>query len=216
MNKQRYHCYLFEAKSIQSYLFRSGKLKEIISSSERLDALIDDNEDSPLYHTLIQLGIDSNLINKEAEPQDDDSPFVYFTRCKGGALFCYSSKFETIQALRSLWSLTVSQLFPSLEYVDSIASDDLLPKAVDKARVALTADRNQPSQKLPYATPLMALCQRTGAIAYPVTNLAPKELGQEDKPDYLNLDSILHLEAHSNVKTKALPIAKSQLREPSR
>lgn len=43
MGEQYYHCYLFEAKSIQSYLFRSGKLKEIISSSERLDFLVDDN-----------------------------------------------------------------------------------------------------------------------------------------------------------------------------
>lgn len=202
MSEQRYYCYLFEAKSIQSYLFRSGKLKEIISSSERLDALIDDDEGSPLYHVLCQLKIESNLLDENAEPLDDTIPFIYFTRCKGGAFFCYSLQQSTIQALRSLWTLTVAQLFPSLEYIDATSNENSLTTAIENARAALTADRNQPSRKLPYATPVMALCQRTGAIAHPVTSTVRRELGPDNTSDYLNWDSMLHLEAHAaNRKT---------------
>ncbi|WP_047044076.1 hypothetical protein [Vibrio mexicanus] len=200
MTKERYHCYLFEAKSIQQYLFRSGKLKEIISSSERLDSLIDDKDNSPLYKVLLQLGFDSNLLDPKRQPQCETDEFVYFTRCKGGALFCYSHSDSVIHQLRSLWTLTVSQMFPGLEFVDALSADNNLTAAVDKARVSLTADRNQPATKLPYATPIMALCSRTGAVAHPVTTQARYEQSQNTSNDYLNWDSILHLEHHARTK----------------
>lgn len=54
--------YLFEAKSIQSYLFRSGKLKDVISASERLDRLIDNHPTSVLAHVIEQCGLESDLL----------------------------------------------------------------------------------------------------------------------------------------------------------
>lgn len=200
MSEHRYHCYLFEAKSIQNYLFRSGKLKEIISSSERLDALIDNDQSSPLYCVLNQLNIQSNLLDEDAEPDNNKIPFVFFTRCKGGAFFCYSYQNDTIKTFRSLWTLTVAQLFPSLEYIDAISDESSLTQAVESARSALISDRNQPAQKLPYATPIIALCQRTGSIAHPLPPRSRFEIGKESATDYLNWDSILHLEAHANTK----------------
>ncbi|WP_418641474.1 Cas10/Cmr2 second palm domain-containing protein [Vibrio chaetopteri] len=187
MERETYHCYLFEAKSIQSYLFRSGKLKEIISASERLDVLIDDSPASPLTAVLKQLDLPSNLL--ESTVSSDNERFVYFTRCKGGAMFCYSHNKQAIIELRSVWTLTVSQLFPSLEFVDALASGEQLPDTMDMARQRLTADRNRPTSKLPFGTPIMALCQRTGAIAYP----ANKKARDNANLDYLNRDSILHL-----------------------
>jgi len=49
--------YLFEAKSIQNYLFANGKLKDVIASSERLDRFIDSDKTSLLYQVIKQADI---------------------------------------------------------------------------------------------------------------------------------------------------------------
>ena len=39
-----YYIYLFETKSIQNYLGRTGQLKDLIAISDQLDHLIDEGE----------------------------------------------------------------------------------------------------------------------------------------------------------------------------
>ena len=59
--------YLFEAKSIQSYLGRSGKLKNVVEVSDALSNLIDDTSSSKLYDVMKAAGLleKSDLIDNK-------------------------------------------------------------------------------------------------------------------------------------------------------
>lgn len=77
-----YYCYLFEAKSIQAYLFQSNKLRDVISASERLDRLVDSSAESVLGMVLNTAKLSSDLF--DVAPDSPQS--IYFLRCKGGVL----------------------------------------------------------------------------------------------------------------------------------
>ena len=80
------HCYLFEAKSIQDYLFSSGKMRDVVTASERLDNLIDSNQASLLYAVLDSAELDHDLLELEKEETEG---CIHFIRCKGGAFYAY-------------------------------------------------------------------------------------------------------------------------------
>ena len=81
-----YYIYLFETKSIQNYLGRTGQLKDLIAISDQLDHLIDEGE-SDLYEVLEQLNISHNI--NDVKKDNNSSSCINFFRCKGGAFGCY-------------------------------------------------------------------------------------------------------------------------------
>jgi len=195
------YSYLFEAKSIQNYLFRTGKLKDVIAASERLDSLIDDNENSLLYKVLTAGKISSDLIEqkKEAEPTSVD---VHFIRCKGGAFYCYSDGSnnnipEALKLLRSSWTLTVQQLFPGLEFTDALTSAEDLKESIKQGHIQMAADRNTPVIKFPLATAITQRYPKTGQVAVQVSEAAKKESKGED---VLDVDTKFHREVYENIK----------------
>lgn len=116
-------CYLFELKSIQKYIFSSGKLKDVIASSERFATLLDEplEQDTPpsiLFHVLAQLDIHHNLIDVNTQHSSDRD--FYIVRANGGSLQILSKDNALLREFRALWTLTVSQLFPGISYVDII------------------------------------------------------------------------------------------------
>ena len=143
------HCYMFEAKSIQSYIFRTGKLRDVVVASERLEQLIDTDDD------ILSLVL-ANFTNE-----------IKFIRRKGGAFYTYGDSAQLIE-LRKIWTLAVQQLFPMLDFVDGIGSGENLIAAIESAQVELVASRNAPRLKVPLYTTNMKLTERTAqtVIAY--------------------------------------------------
>ncbi|WP_298943930.1 hypothetical protein [uncultured Psychromonas sp.] len=191
------YCYLFEAKSIQQYLFRSGKLKDVIAASERLDNLIDSKEGSTLNQVLINAGLDSDLLALDSSKNNESS--IHFLRCKGGAFYCYCQSEMPLMTLRSLWTLTLQQLFPSLEFTDALTHADNLSAALDLAHQQLATDRNNPTLKFPFASAISARYQRSGKVAVPLSKLAFQASMNENSVD---LDTEHHRQAYKALEMK--------------
>lgn len=168
------YCYLFEAKAIQSYLSASGKLKDIISASERIDRLIDTSNDSLLGQVLATAELASDLVqDKTSENNDiDASNTIRFLRAKGGTFYAYCQNKEPLITLRSLWTLTLQQTFPSLEFVDALCEGTTLIQAIDQGTMALAQDRNMAKVKYPQASIINERYSRTGNAAVPISALA--------------------------------------------
>ena len=188
------YCYLFEAKSIQQYLFRSGKLKDVIAASERLDRLIDSNNQSVLFHVLNNAGLKSDLLDYDNSEGED---VIHFLRCKGGAFYSYCETQNPLLALRSLWTLTVQQLFPSMDFTDALCDGDTLSSAMDSAHAQLASDRNNPIIKFPMGSPIADRYQRSGQVAVPVSGLASRaSMKKEFDDDSFDIDTEHHRQAY--------------------
>lgn len=185
--------YLFEAKSIQGYLFRSGKLKDVISASERLDRLVDDAPHSTLALVLNSANLKSNLLTLDLPIKDD---VIGFTRCKGGAFYAYCQQQAPLLTLRSLWTLTVQQLFPGLEFADALVEGESLATAMEKGHPALATSRNTPLIKFPLSTAPSAHAPRTGLAAVPLSAAAKKESPTSSLNQAIDLDTEHHRQGY--------------------
>ena len=169
------YCYLFEAKAIQSYLSTSGKLKDIISASERIDRLIDTSNNSLIAQVLTTSELTSDLLDSSGESDNiNASNTIRFLRAKGGTFYAYSQSKESLITLRSLWTLTVQQAFPSLEFVDALCEAETLIDAIDQGTTALAKDRNMAKVKYPLASIINERYSRTGNAAVPLSALADR------------------------------------------
>lgn len=199
------HLYLFEVKSVQPYLFASGKLKDVIAASERLDRLIDSSEHSTLYLVMKAAGLSSNLLKAE-EPITHST--IGFIRCKGGAFYAWCHEKEPLQQLRSLWTLTVQQLFPGLEITDALVEGSSLSEALAKGHPQLAASRNTPSVFFPLGTAPTALAPRTGKAAARLSKVAAMEthqetsLGDAQTQRYIDVDTEQHRQAYWLLKLR--------------
>ena len=191
------HAYLFEAKSIQAYLFRSGRVRDIIAASERLDRLVDSHESSTLFQVLNAAGLNSDLLDAS---QPGQPGLIRFLRCKGGAFYAYCETREPLVKLRALWTLTLPQMFPTLDWVDALTNGATLPEAITAGHAELAADRNTPTIKLPIAPTVADYYRRTGAVAEQMTELArcasAGEEAKENADSHLDGDIIRHREAY--------------------
>ncbi|MGE6161564.1 MULTISPECIES: Cas10/Cmr2 second palm domain-containing protein [Aeromonas] len=187
--------YLFEAKSIQSYLFRSGKLKDVISASERLDRLIDNHPTSVLAHVIEQCGLESDLL---APPSTQHDEQIHFVRCKGGAFYAWCHSKAPLLQLRSLWTLTVQQLFPGLTFCDALCEDASLQNALQLGHVALAAARNLPRPHYPLSTAPCVASPRTGLAAVPLSTAARREIAPQanESEQHIDLDTELHRQCY--------------------
>lgn len=136
---------LFEAKSIQDYILRSGRLRHLVGASELVDSLTRDLLDE----VLAALG----------------GPPVRFSRRAGGAVYLFADDPETRDAFRDLWTLAVRCYAPGLSFViaNGEGADDYA--AYGAAKDALQAARNRPAAALPAGTPVTRYAPRTGLPA---------------------------------------------------
>lgn len=186
------HVYLFEAKSIQAYIFKSGRLKDLIAASERLDRLVDDREHSTLNRVLESAGLESNLLDADKQVEGE---VIGFTRCKGGAFYAFCVQAEPLEKLRRLWTLTVLQLFPGLEFTDALTQGVNLSEAMAKGHSQMAMSRNAPTIKFPIATAVCSNAPRSGLAAVPVSSTAQREM-MSDAKEYIDIDTEHHRQAY--------------------
>ncbi len=139
------HTYLFEAKSIQSYIFATNKLKEIIGGSELIEQLT--AEDGLVKQTVKSLGIEPNIT---------------FSRLGGAAFYAFSEDQEAIDKLVMIWPLVFRQYAPDMEFIHARAAHNSTIEAFKNAHTQLMEDRNRPNVKLPQASVYTLRFSRTG------------------------------------------------------
>lgn len=154
------HACLFEAKSIQDYILRSGRLRHVVGASELLDALT--------------LGLLDAVLGALGH---EDGQRLRFSRRAGGAVYLFTDSAEARDAFRDLWALAVRQYAPGLEFILATAegADDYA--AYQKASAALQGARNRQPPQLPAGTPVTRYAPRTGEPAVKEDNrLGPQDV----------------------------------------
>ncbi|MEI8650402.1 hypothetical protein P4S73_25045 [Paraglaciecola sp. Hal342] len=141
------YAYLFEARSIQSYVFAGGKLRDMVAASNLVEQLTG----SVLDTTLNNLDIQQDIV---------------FSRRAGGAFYALSSNENSIKKLASIWPLIVSGLAPSLEFITHISADKQAYRAVTKGLDILRVKRNNPCPSFPIVPPSLSALKERGAELY--------------------------------------------------
>lgn len=155
--------YLFEAKSIQSYLGRSGRLKNVVDVSDSLSNLIDVEADSKLGKVMETAGL---LDKSDLTNPDKKDALIHFIRAKGGSFYCWSDKPELLERLRSFWLLYFQEAFPEMAFTDTLTvGDENFHKLLDKAFKDLQTSRNDCPVTFPCATAIVQSTPRTGSPA---------------------------------------------------
>ena len=184
-----YYIYLFETKSIQNYLGRTGQLKDLIAISDQLDHLIDEGE-SDLYEVLEQLNISHNI--NDVKKDNNSSSCINFFRCKGGAFGCYSTdesdqNGENIKAFARLWILFFQNKFPYMNFASAIKTGIDFHKTLTECYEALGEDFNTPKVFFPIATSIIQSSSRTGCAAIYKSKSENQKLGF-DSDEWLDYD----------------------------
>lgn len=153
-----YHCYAFEARSIQPWLMAGGRMADMVAAS----AIVDQLCNTPLDDVLARLGVGKR---------------VRFVRRAGGVFIVIAEERDTLMLLRDAWSLQLPLLAPGLEAIHALAEGESEYAAVAAARPLLGAARNRPALTLPVAGPLVEREARTGqpAVARIVKGSARKQ-----------------------------------------
>lgn len=141
-----YHAYLFEARSIQRFLFSTSKLKDMIQGSELIDYIC--AKDGYLDQVLDKLKL------KPEAP-----------RRAGGTFYLVFKTLKDAQRMQAVWRLAIAQWLPGLEKVDAISEGTTAREAVKKGIEKLTSNRNIVYADLPAASPLTERSPRTGLAA---------------------------------------------------
>lgn len=145
----RWFALLFEAQSIQSYLFATNRLRDAVGGSELLDALTNHQTKGNLLDAVLQA--------TQAHDHID------FSRRAGGAFYAFSKDADAMQRFVDLWVCALQRWAPEMDYSLSQASGPSVKEALDAARRALRGRR--PQLHLPVASPATLRAQRTGAAA---------------------------------------------------
>ncbi len=187
--------YLFESKSIQAYLSRTGKLRHMINASNRLDALIGPDRNGLIYQSLSAAGLDpetdSNLLASQKagyEVAEDDGRIVFF-RYLGGSLSCYAlgeTGYEKLLRFRSALTLSVHASLPGLQFSDAFVSREISGKdefysLLGDAYEQLAADNNRPTMLLPLATACTASAPATGEAAVRSQNKSVMKIDRDSQ-----------------------------------
>lgn len=139
----------FEAKSIQSYLLASSKLKDMIGASEQVENLCAPG--GLLTEVLDVLKVSPS-----------------FARRNGGKFTAIFDQDVDADMFYSIWSYCVQQQAPGLSFIQNkkaCVSEQDLKQALAEQQRELEISRNRLYPQLPVAGPLIARSRRTGAAA---------------------------------------------------
>lgn len=162
------HTFLFEAKSIHSYIMQTNRLKEIVGASELLESLTGDEAKPRLIDAVLKvLGFTGDEI--------------WFSRRSGSAFYAFAHDEAAIRSLAHLWTLALQHYAPGLEFVSAYAEGETEEAAFVKARDKLASDANRRRCRLPVATPFATRSRRSGDVAQ--NHIKAKGGGQAEPVD---------------------------------
>jgi hypothetical protein len=141
--------YLFEAKSLQRYIFESGRLHDMVAASALIDALTRGER------SVLDRVVDSLPAADRPE----------FSRRAGGSLAAHFTTRESLEHFRDAWTLALRMSAPGLEFVQAAGSGENAATAASAARAALAAAHNSTAPLLPVAGPYSERAPRTGSAA---------------------------------------------------
>ena len=147
-----WHALLFEAQSIQSYIFATNRLRDAVGGSELLDALTNPGTEDNLLDAVLRA-------SSNGEPERK----IRFSRRAGGAFYAFSQDQSVLQRFANLWLAAVQRWAPGLDFAIGLDSDNTIKGAFGAARAALRGRKPQPL--LPLAAPVALRAQRTGLAA---------------------------------------------------
>ena len=130
--------YNFSAEAIQSYIFHSNELKDMVAASEQLEQLC-----GPLLEKVLKA--------LDLEPKA-------FLRKAGGAFIVALPDREIAKRLRDLWSFVLRQRFPGLQFSHYIQEYTHIIEALNKPPTPPAQSVSCPV--LPLAGPLVARSPR--------------------------------------------------------
>ena len=170
------YAYLFEAKSIQSYIFATNKLKEIVGGSELIEQLTS------------QKGLVTTTLEALNLKQD-----ICFSRCGGAAFYAFSDSKSNIGRLSAVWPLVFRQYAPDMEFIHASGEGDSERAAFENTHTLMLADRNRPKVRMPQATVYTRRFPRTGEPVIKLVNYG-KERGiqPQDKVTSRKLEYVRH------------------------
>ncbi|MEH6540588.1 hypothetical protein [Halopseudomonas sp.] len=140
------HGYLFEARGIQSFLFASGKLRDMLNGSELLDYLC--SEQGYLDQTLDALDLRPRVV-----------------RQAGGSFYLLFKNEHDARRLQAVWRLACAEWVPGLEVVDVVVSGSSARETIAHGLAALRLQRNRLQGDFPRPGPLADRAPRTGLAA---------------------------------------------------
>jgi len=162
-------CWAFEARSIQDYLFETGRLADAVGASLLVDRLTGDLNDAESGGSASGDDLLSQVL-RAAQVEPDLS----FSRRAGGSFIAFASSRMPLLRARVLWHAALHANAPGLRWSDGVAE---APDAQAAARSAL-AEAQARGQfdppRLPEATPAQQRVPRTGHPAERHARLGPR------------------------------------------
>jgi len=140
---------LFELNSIQPFIFSSGRLRDVAGASELLDRLTSKG----------------GLLDAVCQELDPDQKKLRFSRRAGGVFYAFSDDRQILSDLRDLWTLSVQQWAPGLDFSVGQGEGDSAAAAFTAARRAMSSDASRLRPRLPVAAPVTERSPRTGLAA---------------------------------------------------
>lgn len=169
VNKMIHHAYLFEAKSIQSYLLASGRLRDLVGGSDLIEGLTAQRLDQVLA---------------EVDPEQS----IRFSRRAGGAFYAFSETSDRIESLMMLWSLVVQQIAPGLQFDHALGKGETALDAFDHARQRLRNNSSEAVVMRPLAAPVAMRSQRTGLPAVAIDMRSKEPIDAETRAKATSAD----------------------------
>lgn len=159
-----YFSLFFEARGIQSYIFDSGKMKEMVGASELVKELCG----SKLNTVISYLDLEEIKPESEADAAKllkMSASQIFFSRRSGGVFTAIFADKSIRDRFLALWSIFITTLAPGLETVHAVSESENLQKLIKETYDNLGYNRNFPPPILPETTPMHVLAPRTGKPA---------------------------------------------------
>ncbi len=148
------HCLVFEVKSIQAFIFASGRLRDAIGGSELIDLLTNEDKEQSENNLL-----DAVLVASQTQQQ------INFSRRAGGAFYAFSDDAAALDRFAALWSLALQHWAPGLGFIFGRGEGEHPHSAFDQARKDAQAQSSRERDLLPVVSPLAERSRRTGWAA---------------------------------------------------
>jgi hypothetical protein len=145
------HCLVFEVKSIQSYIFATGRLRDAIGGSELIDLLTNKEAQDNLLDAVL----------RTLQARDD----IVFSRRAGGAFYAFSEDGAALDRFAALWSLALQQWAPGLAFVLGRGQGRDMPEAFEHAKTDAHRHASIERPMFPVAAPVAERAARTGRVA---------------------------------------------------